>query len=46
MRVLKRSAFAKWQLREKLPDAILCWAVMEMEHGLIDADLGGKLYKK
>jgi len=46
MRVLKRSAFAKWQLREKLPDAVLCWAVMEMEHGLIDADLGGKLYKK
>jgi hypothetical protein len=31
---------------EKLPDDALCKAVMEMAHGLIDADLGGFLYKK
>lgn len=46
MKVLKRREFAKWQARESLSDATLCWAVMEMEHGLVDADLGGCLYKK
>jgi len=29
-----------------LPDAALCQVVGEMERGLIDADLGGSLYKK
>jgi len=46
MKVLKRREFAKWQVRENLADATLCWTVMEMEHGLVDADLGGCLYKK
>jgi hypothetical protein len=45
-RVLKRKDFARWQAREMLSDAVLCKAVMEMESGLIDADLGGSLYKK
>ncbi len=45
-RVLKRKDFARWQAGEKLPDAALCKAVQEMENGLIDADLGGFLYKK
>lgn len=45
-RILKRKEFAKWQAGEKLPDAALCEAVQEMEGGLIDADLGGSLYKK
>ncbi|GLE67578.1 hypothetical protein VNPA110517_14110 [Pseudomonas aeruginosa] len=45
-RVLKRKDFARWQAGEKLPDAALCKAVQEMESGLIDADLGGFLYKK
>ena len=31
---------------EKLSDTALCIAVQEMENGLIDADLGGVLYKK
>lgn len=44
--VLKRKDFARWQAAEKLPDAALCKAVREMEDGLIDADLGGSLYKK
>ena len=30
---------------EKLPDSALCNAVSEIERGLIDADLGGSLYK-
>ncbi|HHY50676.1 MAG TPA: type II toxin-antitoxin system RelE/ParE family toxin [Alphaproteobacteria bacterium] len=46
MRVLKRKDFVRWQAGEKLPDAVLCAAVKEMERGLIDADLGGFLYKK
>ena len=46
MSVLKRKDFARWQTGEKLPDDALCHAVQEMEHGLIDADLGGFLYKK
>ncbi|HHH9302117.1 TPA: type II toxin-antitoxin system RelE/ParE family toxin [Pseudomonas aeruginosa] len=45
-RILKRKGFAKWQAGEKLPDAVLCKAVQEMESGLIDVDLGGSLYKK
>ncbi|MCW5258221.1 type II toxin-antitoxin system RelE/ParE family toxin [Verminephrobacter aporrectodeae] len=44
--VLKRKDFARWQVRERLPDVALCKAVREMEEGLIDADLGGHLYKK
>ena len=44
--VLKRKNFAQWQAGEKLPDDALCKAVREMESGLIDADLGGHLYKK
>jgi len=46
MTILKRKDFARWQRGEKLPDAVLCSAVREMENGLIDADLGGYLYKK
>ena len=46
MSVLKRKDFTRWQAGEKLPDAALCKAVKEMENGLIDADLGGFLYKK
>lgn len=46
MDVLKRRDFARWQTGEKLPDDALCAAVKEMERGLIDADLGGSLYKK
>ena len=44
--ILKRKDFARWQEGEKLSDTALCIAVQEMENGLIDADLGGFLYKK
>jgi hypothetical protein len=44
--ILKRKDFARWQAGEKLPDSALCKAVQEMERGLVDADLGGFLYKK
>lgn len=42
----KRRDFARWQAGEKLPDSALCQTAREMECGLIDADLGGHLYKK
>lgn len=45
-RIFKRRDFARWQAAEKLPNAALCKAIKEMEDGLIDADLGGFLYKK
>ncbi|MGB3288125.1 MAG: type II toxin-antitoxin system RelE/ParE family toxin [Burkholderiaceae bacterium] len=45
-RILKRKDFARWQLNEGLPDSVLCNAVREMERGLVDAGLGGFLYKK
>jgi hypothetical protein len=45
MVALKRKDFARWQSREKIPDASLCEAIQGMERGLIDADLGGFLYK-
>jgi hypothetical protein len=44
--VLKRKDFTRWQTGEKLPDDALCKAVAEMANGLVDADLGGFLYKK
>ncbi|WP_328186118.1 type II toxin-antitoxin system RelE/ParE family toxin [Marinobacter sp. OP 3.4] len=46
MNVFKRKDFARWQAGEKLSDTALCNAVREMESGLIDAELGGQLYKK
>lgn len=46
MEVLKRKSFSKWQAGEGLSDAVLCQAVREMEQGLIDARLGGMLFKK
>ena len=45
-RVLKTRQFARWQRATELTDKSLCNAVLEMERGLIDADLGGGLFKK
>lgn len=45
-RILKVKDFSRWQARDCLPDDALCKAIQEMESGLIDADLGGCLYKK
>ena len=44
--IFKRKDFSRWQAAEELPDTALCKAVQEMEGGLVDADLGGFLYKK
>lgn len=46
MRVFKNKAFAKWAQKERLEDEVLLIAVAEMEQGLIDAELGGGVFKK
>ena len=46
MRIFKTKTFARWMRKEGLKDAGLVIAVGEMENGNIDADLGGKVFKK
>ena len=46
MRVFKTRWFHRWARKERLSDEALVSAVGEMEQGLIDADLGGNVYKK
>lgn len=46
MRVFKSKVFSKWASKENLSDEILALAIKEMENGLIDANLGGNVYKK
>lgn len=46
MRVFKTRQFDRWVRKEGVTDPMLWAAVIEMENGLIDADLGGHLVKK
>jgi len=46
MQLFKTKLFDKWASKEGLTDKALKNAVDEMEDGLIDADLGGNVYKK
>jgi hypothetical protein len=46
MRIFKVKWFNRWSLKEGLADEALKAIVSEIEEGLIDADLGGYLYKK
>jgi hypothetical protein len=46
MRIYKSKLFHKWAGKEGLTDASLKAAVDEMKDGLIDAALGGHVYKK
>jgi len=45
-RVFATRQFLRWMRKTELTDAALCQAVIEMEGGLIDADLGGGVVKK
>jgi hypothetical protein len=45
-RFLKIRAFTRWMRKTELTDKALVDAAKEMEQGLIDADLGGNVYKK
>lgn len=46
MAVYKTRWFDRWARKEGLSTTGLCVAVKEMAEGLIDADLGGGLFKK
>lgn len=46
MRIFKTRWFNRWARKEGLSDQVLCNAIEEMEKGLVDADLGGHVYKK
>jgi hypothetical protein len=46
MRVLKNKAFSKWAAKEGISDGALTTAVEQMAHGLVEADLGGHVFKK
>ncbi|HBB18342.1 MAG TPA: hypothetical protein DCZ97_15580 [Syntrophus sp. (in: bacteria)] len=45
-RVFKTRHFSRWMRKTELSDPVLYAAVVEMERGLIDADLGGGIVKK
>ena len=45
-RIFKTRYFARWMRKTELSDKALYSAVIEMTHGLIDADLGGGILKK
>lgn len=46
MRIFKVRWFHRWARKERLVDQAIREAVREMEQGLVDANLGGHLYKK
>jgi hypothetical protein len=46
MEIFKRKDFARWQVGQRLTDSMLCKAVEEMRRGLVDASLGGELFKQ
>jgi hypothetical protein len=46
MRIFKSKTFQRWADKEGLSDLGLRIAVAELERGLIDADLGGGVFKK
>jgi hypothetical protein len=45
-RVFKTRTFKRWSRKANITDEVLCAAVEEMSRGLIDADLGGRVFKK
>ena len=45
-RTFKTKTFNKWMRKTDLKDQDLLFSVAEMEAGLVDADLGGNVYKK
>jgi hypothetical protein len=46
LRVFQTKVFRKWASKEKLDEEELLDAVEEIERGLVDASLGGSLFKK
>jgi len=46
MRIFKHRVFEKWAKKQRLTDENLQKAILEINNGLIDANLGGNVYKK
>ena len=46
MKVFKTRAFQRWAIKVRVTDAALLDTVAKMEHGLVDVDLGGNLFKQ
>ncbi|MDR9468349.1 type II toxin-antitoxin system RelE/ParE family toxin, partial [Marinospirillum sp.] len=46
MQVFKNKPFSKWAAREGLSDTALQVAIEEIARGLVDAELGGHIFKK
>ena len=46
MNIFKTLEFTKWQKKADITDESLVNAVVEMKSGLIEANLGGNIYKK
>lgn len=46
MRVFKNRSFSRWARKEKIADAELHAAALEVVAGKVEADLGGYLFKK
>lgn len=45
-RVFKTRTFKRWSRKANIGEEVLCAAVAEMALGMIDADLGGRVFKK
>lgn len=45
-RVFRTRIFSRWMHKSGLTDDVLCEAIFEMQLGLVDADLGGNVFKK
>ncbi|MBS0395648.1 MAG: type II toxin-antitoxin system RelE/ParE family toxin [Proteobacteria bacterium] len=45
-RVFKTRTFARWSRKAGVSDTALCRAVEQLAAGLVDADLGGHVYKQ
>lgn len=45
-RIFKTRVFVRWMQKTDLSDELLVNAVAEMQRGLVDADLGGGVFKK
>lgn len=46
MNILKTKGFSKWASLEAVDDRLLLKTIQELKDGLVDAHLGGGLYKK
>ncbi len=46
MRIFKYKTFEKWAKKQGMSNADLKKAITEIQKGLIDANLGGDVYKK